>query len=313
MKILIVGAGGVGGYLGARLINTGADVTFLVREGRRKQLEKEGLVVRSSFGDFTGPVKAIGSTELNADYDLVVLATKSYHLNDTVMNDLKKVMGEGCHIVPLLNGMQHIERLDAAFGRDAVFGGLCRISMVQEPDGTLRHLGAGQTYVFGKRGESGQDLLEAFREFALKGGLDFQVSADINQTMWEKFYTLVTLAGATCLMRAPIGCIASATEGRAFLADLFSEAASVAHQAGHTSSPAVYDFFSKQLSDPSSQLTASILRDLEAGNPIEADHLIGDFYRRGRAFGLPMPLFRLVWVHMESVLNRRENDAVHKG
>ncbi|MBX3596541.1 MAG: 2-dehydropantoate 2-reductase [Rhizobiaceae bacterium] len=309
MRILIAGAGGVGGYLGARLIEAGADVTFLVREARGKQLGEKGLVVRSEFGDFTNKVKTIGAADLGPDYDLVVVATKAYHLTDDLLKDLAKTKRDGCYVAPLLNGMQHMDRLDAVFGRETVFGGLCRISMVQEADGTLRHLGAGHTYVFGKRGKGGDNILDGLKAFAAKTKIDFSVSPDIDQTMWEKFYTLVTLAGATCLMRAPIGCIASAMEGRAFLADLFSEAAGVAHQAGHTSPPGVYSFFLKQLSDPASELTASILRDLEAGNAIEADHLIGDFYRRGRAFGLPMPLFRIIWIHMEATLARRERQA----
>ncbi len=306
MKILIIGAGGVGGYLGARLLQAGADVTFLVRENRKRQMDERGLIVRSPLGDFSGPVRAISGSELEPVYDIVVLATKAYHLNADLLGDLKKVMREGCYILPLLNGMQHMDWLDAAFGREAVFGGLCRISMVLEDDGALRHLGGGDNYVFGKRGDGGGDLLDSLKDLASKSRLDFHVSPDIEQAMWEKFFTLVTFAGATCLMRAPIGCIVSTTEGRAFIFELLNEAVGVAREAGYTSPPSVYHFFGKRLLDPSSQLTSSLLRDIEAGNPIEADHLIGDFYRRGRTFGLPMPLFRLAWVHMESVLNRRE-------
>lgn len=309
MKTLIVGAGGVGGYLGARMIEAGADVTFLVREGRRKQLSDAGLIVKSEFGDFSQAVKTVSRDEVGADYDLVVLAVKAYHLDDDLMSDLEKTRREGCYIAPLLNGIKHMDRLDAAFGKEAVLGGLCRLAITQDETGALIHLGAGHSYVFGTRGSGGQEQLSELAKALGPAKIDLQISPDIDQAMWDKFYTLVTLAGATCLMRAPIGCIASALEGRAFLSDLYSEAAGVSHAAGYTSSAALYDFFLKQLSDPDSTLTASILRDLEAGNQIEADHLIGDFYRRGRAFGLPMPLFRLVWVHMESALHRREREA----
>lgn len=309
MKVLIVGAGGVGGYFGARLIEAGADVTFLVRENRRNQLRQSGLMVRSEFGDFEGKVATISREDLAADYDLVVVATKAYHLDEDLLADLQKTRREGSYIVPLLNGMLHMDRLDAAFGREAVFGGLCRISMVQETDATLRHLGAGHTYVFGKRGNGGAEILDELTRLAANVSIDFSVSPDIDQTMWEKFFTLVTLAGATCLMRAPVGCISSTLEGRGFLVDLYAEAASVAHRAGHPAPPDVYNLFQGHLTDPTSGLTASILRDLEAGNPIEADHLLGDFYRRGRALGLPMPLFKMVWIHMQSVLIRREREA----
>lgn len=309
MRILIMGAGGVGGFLGARLLEAGADVTFLVREGRSKQLAENGLVLKSGLGDFSGPVKAITLKAVEPEYDLIVLAIKAYHMDDGVMADLTRTRREGSYIVPLLNGLRHMDQLDAAFGRENVFGGLCRLAMTQEPDGTLRHLGGGEHYVFGKRGQGGDAVLDTVSGLLENAAINFQISGDISQAMWEKFFPLATLAGATCLMRAPVGCIASAMDGKSFMSDLYSEAAAVSRAAGHTSSPAHYDAFLEMLIDQGSPLTASLLRDLEAGNPIEADHLIGDFYRRGRAAGLPMPLFKLVWIHLQAALERRDRES----
>jgi 2-dehydropantoate 2-reductase len=124
--------------------------------------------------------------------------------------------------------------------------------------------------------------------------------------MWEKFFSLATLAGVTCLMRSSIGCVASSIEGRAFIADVYSEAAAVAHAYGFTPPPVNYATYLKQLTDPTSEFTASMLRDLESGNQVEADHILGDLYRRGRATGLPMPLFKIIWIHMEATLLRIE-------
>lgn len=199
-----------------------------------------------------------------------------------------------------------MESLDHVFGQGNVLGGLCRIAAILEPDNIIHHLGFDPILVIGARNQKGKDIVDSFKTIAGNANFDFQVSNRIEHAMWEKFFSLATFSGVTCIMRSPIGCVASSVEGRAFIADVYSEAAAVAHAYGFTPTPVAYDTDLKQLTDPTSELTASMLRDLESGNPIEADHIIGDLYLRGRAAGLPMKLFKIIWIHMEATLLRLE-------
>ena len=138
MKILVLGAGGIGGYFGGRLAQAGADVTFLVRAKRREQLASEGLKVASPLGDFTIPVKTVTAEELGGGHDLVLFTCKAYDL-DSAMDALAPAMQGGAVLVPMLNGLAHFERLDARFGAANVMGGTCQINVMLKPDGTVFH------------------------------------------------------------------------------------------------------------------------------------------------------------------------------
>ena len=137
------------------------------------QLVRSGLVLKSGEGDFTGPVTTVLRENLSPDYDLVVLATKSYHMSDELCADLTKLHHNDCFFLPLLNGMRHMDGLDASLSKDAVLGGYCRVSMTIGEDGVLRHLGGGHEYVTGARTLAGQAMIERLKAFVGTTPVDF--------------------------------------------------------------------------------------------------------------------------------------------
>ncbi|HEY6940603.1 2-dehydropantoate 2-reductase [Dokdonella sp.] len=303
MRILILGAGAIGGYYGARLIETGADVSFLVRAARARQLAREGLRVHASRGDFTRPVRAL--ERIDRAYDLVIVSTKAYDLGAAI-DALRPAVGPSTLVLPLLNGIAHLDALDAAFGADRVLGGLCHISVTLEPDGAIRQFGALERLTFGdRRGAAVRaDVASTLRAL----GDAVVESADILAAMWDKFAFIATLAGATCLMRGSVGDIVAVVDGAALVARLHGECCAVAAASGHAPTPASIASAQSILTARGSPLKASMLRDLERGARTECEHILGDLRQRAHALELDVPLLIAALAHLrvyESALAAR--------
>ena len=306
MRVLVLGAGGIGGYFGGRLAEAGADVTFLVRPRRAAQLAADGLVVKSPHGDLNRPVRTIGAEALAGDgrYDLILLTCKAYDLDPAIAAIAPAVTG-GATVLPMLNGMRHLDRLDAAFGADQVLGGLCHIAATLTEAGEVRHLNKMHALTLGPRQPGQAALVAAFADTAAKARFDLRISEDPIQDMWEKFVLLATMAGMTCLMRANVGQIMQADDGEALMTEALAEADSVASAAGHASRPARLAAARATLTERGSSFAASMLRDVERGGPTEAAHVVGDLLTRARAAGLPAPLLRTAWCHLQAYEARR--------
>lgn len=303
MRILMVGAGAVGGYYGGRMLEAGLDVTFLVRPRRQGQLAAAGLVITSPTGDLRCPVPTVLAEAIDRPWDLVILSCKEYDL-DGAIAAMRPAVGPATLVLPLLNGMRHLERLDLTFGGERVLGGFCALAVTLDGEGVVRHLSNFHHFVVGARQSGQQTAVEALA--ALLGPVKAQcrASSDIIQEMWEKWVFLASTAAATCLLRGSIGDIIAGGGGDTMLA-LLAEAQAVAGSAGHAARPTVLANTTKMLTDGDSTMTASMLRDLEGGGPVEADHVIGDLIRRGTAAGLAMPLFSLAYLHLKTYEARR--------
>lgn len=295
MRILFLGAGGVGGYFGGRLMEAGADVTFLVRPRRHAQLMENRLVVVSPHGDIRMPAQTI--TKARQPYDLVVLACKAYDL-DSAIDTLRPAMGPDSTLMPLLNGLNHMTLLDETFGADRVMGGLCHMPITLEPDGTIRHLSPIHRLIFGARSPSQRLVVDKLASAFAPTKVDWQQSDSIMQDLWEKFVFLTTLAAGTCLMRGPIGRINRQPGGTAFLEGLLAECTAVAAAAGHQPRPAVMADYRSQLTDADSEVNASMARDVGQGKRTEAEHILGDMARRAKAKGLATPLLDMALLHL---------------
>lgn len=281
MRILVVGAGAIGGYYGGRLLEAGRDVTFLVRRRRAAELAVSGLTIRSVRGDVALPnPPTVLADELCEFYDLILLSCKAYDL-DGALAALAPAVGTATAIVPLLNGMRHLDELDRRFGTERVLGGQCLIASTLDPQGSVIHLNDSDHLTFGERDRRGSDRVVAIAAAMAGAKFDARASDDILQSMWEKWVFLATLAGSTCLMRASVGDIAQAPEGTPFVLALFAECAAVAQANGHPPRAAFIARSRATLSTANSPLTASMLRDIERNAAIEADHIVGDLIRRG--------------------------------
>lgn len=319
MRILVVGAGSIGGYLGGRLLHAGRDVTFLVREHRAAQLARTGLAIRSPLGDLDLPAPpTITAEALHEPFDLILLSVKAYDL-DGAMDSFAPAVGPQTLILPLLNGMRHLDLLDERFGADRVLGGQVVISTVLDADGRIVQLGEVQNLSFGARDGSRSERLEAIESALAGAGFEARLSEAIVQEMWEKWVFIATGAGITCLMRASIGDIVAADAGDLALT-LLDECAAIASGQGFAPRPAAMQSSRTTFTTPRSELTASMLRDIERGAPIEAEQIVGDLLRRGQREdqheASPSPLLRVAYAHLKSYEARRtrtQMTGVEKG
>jgi len=301
MRILVVGAGAVGGYFGGRLIQSGADVTFLVRERRARQLAETGLAIRSPNGDLDLTPTLVTADQLHDAADLVLLSCKAYDL-EAAMQSVASAIGPETAILPLLNGMRHLDILAARFGESAVLGGQCVISSTLDDAGRILHLNASDALTYGECDGSLSPRVEAIQACFTAARFESRLSPDILQDMWEKFVFLAALAGITCLMRTTIGDIVKA--GAADLATgLLDECASVAASVGFPPRDEARARFLAMLTEPGSGITASMLRDIERGGATEGDHILGDLLRRAHEGSTP--LLRIAVAHLAAYEVRR--------
>lgn len=308
MRTLIVGAGALGGYFGGRLLQAKRDVTFLVRPRRAAELEKTGLIIRSPAGDAAiSPVPYTLAEKITSPFDVVVVACKAYDLAAT-MESFAPAVGPDTAIVPLLNGMRHLDQLSARFGEQRVLGGQCLISATLDQNGAVLHFSDLHTLAFGERDGSRSPRVDAIA--AAFGGANFHAHATdiILQEMWEKWIFIATLAGITCLMRAAIGDIVAA--GATDLARaLYGECVAIATREGHPPRAAAAERSRTILTAPGTATMASMLRDIERHAPTEADHIIGDLLGRGADQSLASPLLTIVQAHLKSYDARRLREA----
>jgi 2-dehydropantoate 2-reductase len=311
MRILVLGAGAIGGYYGGRLLEAGAaDIGFLVRPGRKAQLERDGLVIESRWpGNFTHrPVRTLLAEQVRADepgWDLVLLTCKAYDL-DAAIDAIRPAVGESTAVLPLLNGMSHLDRLQEEFGSGRVLGGLAAISVTLGADGGIRHLAPMQHIAFGELDGSMSARVEALRAAFARTPIKTEATGKIIDAMWEKLVVLGSLAAATVLMRANIGEIGRAPGGEAWLLRLLERSAAAASGNGHpVRASVVNDTMGAAFRDPNSALTASMLRDLEAGGPIEADHILGFLLDAVRRAGVPDGMHEAAYLHAKAYENRR--------
>jgi 2-dehydropantoate 2-reductase len=297
MRILVVGAGAVGGYFGARLQQAGRDVTFLVRPKRAEEISATGLHIVSPHGDLTLHPKTVTAGKLAGPYDLILLSVKSYTLPEA-MNDFAPALGPETMILPALNGMRHMDLLDERFGRGAVLGGVCMVVTELDEEGRIRQLTDFQSLIYGERDGSNTLRLERVDEALRGAGFDAAVSSHILEDMWQKWVQLATVGAMTCLMRANIGEIASIPGGAELSVSVLGESAAVASACGYPQSQEFLKKMTGQLNNQSSTLTTSTYRDLKKGLPVEVDTILGDLIDRGRKRGVVTPILEAAFVNL---------------
>ena len=303
MKILVLGAGGIGGYFGGRLAQAGVDTTFLVRPKRREQIAADGLVIESPNGNARIDAKTVLAEDLRPGYDLVLFTCKAYDL-DSAMDAIAPAMAPGCAVLPMLNGLAHLDRLDARFGAAAVMGGTCQINVGLAPDGTVRHMEPLNRLLFGERDKAKSPRAQALSEALAKTPIDWTWSEDILQDMWEKVTFLAALAASTCLFRGNIAEIMAAPEGRAIVLRCFEANVAIARAEGHPPGETILKWAAERLTRPGPQ-SASMLRDMEAGKPVEADHIVGHMLALARKHGIDDTVLAMAHTHLKTYEARR--------
>ena len=279
MRILVVGAGAIGGYFGGRLLQAGRDVTL-----------KNPPTVQAD--------------KLAEKFDVVLLSCKAFDLDEAIKS-FASAVGPQTAIIPMLNGMLHLDVLDKKFGHERVLGGLCAIAVTLNEHREIVQLAPMQSLGFGERDGKLSDRVRAIAEVMASGKFGAAASEQIIHDMWEKWVFLASLAASTCLMRAPVGDILAAPGGKDFILGMLDECSAVATAEGHTPSGPFFERARGMLTADGSQLTASMFRDIRAGARVEADHVVGDMVARGDAAKVPVPKLRTAYTHLKAYEKQR--------
>jgi 2-dehydropantoate 2-reductase len=305
MRILVVGAGAIGGYFGGRLLQAGRDVTFLVRPRRAAELASAGLVIKSPNGDatLTNP-PVVQADKLTEKSDVVLLSCKAFDLDDAIKS-FAPAVGSSTAIIPVLNGMRHLDVLDQKFGAERVLGGLCAIAATLNEKRDVVHLQPMQSINYGERDGRLSDRVKAIDEAFKSGITGAGASQNIMQDMWEKWVFLSTLAAATSLMRSSVGDVLAVPGGKDFLLGMLDETSETAAASGYAPGGPFFERAKGMLTTEGSPMTASMFRDIKAGLPVEADHVIGDLIARADAAKVPVPKLRIAYTHLKAYEKQR--------
>ncbi len=279
MKILIVGAGGIGGYFGAKLMQAGADISFLLRDKRHKLIQAQGLTVETPKGNFTVQPKSLTADQLESDYDLIILAPKAFDLEDS-LKSLARASTQGV-LLPFLNGLSHIEALDRQFGKARVMGGVAHIAAMITDTGAVKQLTDLHMLTVGHRAPEHEALARAFIGLCKQADFDSAYSENIEQVLWDKWVFLASLAGMTTLCRGAVGEIVATPYGAELSLAMYEECCSIAKACGHAIGDTPRAKAREMLTKVGSPFTASMLRDLISGQRTEHAHILGQMISKG--------------------------------
>lgn len=296
MRILVVGAGATGGAFGTLLQEAGRDVTYLVRPRKQEVLRRDGLRFISPTADRTHPVKTITAPDGSEAFDLILITVKATGF-DAVLGELGTFVGPGTSIVPILNGMAHVDRLEQLYPGQ-VLGGLARIVATLDGDVVRQQVPLTSLTVGGLNGNPVPPEISEALEVP---GVDFSVADDILGALWDKWAFIAAAGIINCLFRAPVGRILEAG-GQSRILEAISETEAVAAAAGHPVADAAHAQAVGILTEPGSAFTSSLYRDLSAGLPSEAEHILGDLARRARDLNVPTPLLDLTLIQIKAGL-----------
>ncbi|MFC6670794.1 ketopantoate reductase family protein [Marinobacterium aestuariivivens] len=304
MKILIVGAGAIGGLFGTFLHRHGVDLQFLLRPARKALIDAEGLGVELPSEHLHIQPHTLTTEQLGPDYDLVILSNKAYAL-DAVIADVAPAVGEHTLILPLLNGLRHLEVLDEAFGQSRVLGGIAMTVATLSTATQVQVSNAYSSLTLGARLPEQCARVEAIGQLLGDAGIDCRLSDDILGAMWDKFCRMAALGAANCLLQGTVGEYMQSRNGGEIALQLFRECTETASAAGHPLDTQAIKGFERALTNPKSAFNSSMYRDMQAGLPIEGEHLVGDMLRRAEAAGIACPMLTVANAVLETYSARR--------
>jgi 2-dehydropantoate 2-reductase len=305
MRTLFVGAGATGGYFGGRMAEAGKDVSFLVRPRRAATLAERGLRIKSPAGESLIKPRLLTADTLDGPYDVVVLAVKSYTLQDA-LRDAAPAIGPDTVVVPLLNGMRHLTTLTEAFGPDRAYGGVCMIHAALDDDGGVVQINGIHRLLFGRADGEDDDRVDAVTEALSGAGFSTVASPDIIHDMWEKWVFLASIGAATTLFRASIGEINATPGGAQLTSAIAAESTAIAVAAGHPPRASARAFLRAGMVT-TERTTSSMYRDMAAGAPVEADTILGDFVAEAQRLGVPAPLLSAAYANLAIYAARRHS------
>ncbi|APH05430.1 ketopantoate reductase family protein [Bacillus weihaiensis] len=300
MRVLVVGAGAVGGYFGGRLVENRVDVTFLVRERRQRELKEKGLVIQSVHGDFTfKPQTIISGQEVPFLFDVILVGTKSYHFKQAI-EDISPYVSEETLIIPMLNGIKHLHDLETVFPKRNIAGGLCFVESTVGSKGEILQTSGAHQFVFGER--SGQDTERIKKVEELFSGTKATIikSQTIMKDMWHKYMFITGLSGITTLFRSSIGPIRNAEYGLEMIQEIFYEIGRIMRVTGAPIDDEIEVSQIKKIKEMDETMKSSMQRDMEKNAQIEADHLQGYLLELAEKHRIETPYLRMIYSNLHT-------------
>ncbi len=299
MKILVLGAGALGGFYGGWLAEQGAEVTFLVRPARKARLDADGLVIESPIAPLRRKVKAVTADSVKPDADIVLLTCKAYDLDDALAA-VSPAMGPQTAILPILNGMAHIDRLAAEFGANRVIGGLAKIQATLGPDGRILHMNDWNEIIFGELDGRLSERVRRLESLFPKPQIRAKAVSNIREELWKKLVHLSTVATVTTLTRQALGTVNTTADGPWLIETTLGAAARVSAAEGYPMTPEFMTAYRATFASAGSAYKASMLRDMEKGNRAEGEHILGYMRDRAAAHGIDAPIFRIAAANVQA-------------
>jgi 2-dehydropantoate 2-reductase len=303
MRLLVVGAGSTGGYFGGRLAEAGRDVTFLVRPARAAQLRESGLCITSPHGDATLHPKLVMAEAVTQAFDAVLLTVKGFQL-EAALDDIAPAIGPATMILPVLNGMRHMDIIASRFSRPNLVGCALKVATLLDDEGRIVQLAPLQDLAYGELDGSLTSRIRALDAFMHGADIGARLSTEIGREMWEKWIMLAALGAITCLMRGTIGEIEACPGGAPFALRLLDEVVTIVKAVGEPPSETFVTSARKQLTAKASPFASSMFRDLQRGRRIEVEEIVGDLLRRGDQAGIAAPLLSAACVHLRVYQNK---------
>jgi 2-dehydropantoate 2-reductase len=305
VKILIVGAGATGGYFGALLTLAGRDVTFLVHPHRAEVLRTNGLRIIANGDTSVVKPQLLTADKLTESSDLVVLSVKATALRSAI-NDLAPAVGPETMIVPFLNGIGHLDDLEARFGADNVLGGVVKVATQLNEAGDIVQVAPSASLLIGALDGRVTSRIHAAHGALDGAGFDAGISYNITAAMWHKWVFIATVGALTCLMRSSVGDIVAESGGSDLATSILAEAAAVASAAGYQLPADELGNTTHMITETGSKFTSSMFRDVADHRHTEVEHILGDLTLQARDLTVPTPLLDLATLHLRVYERRME-------
>jgi 2-dehydropantoate 2-reductase len=294
MEIGVIGAGGVGGYFGAKLAISGYDVVFLARGENLKAMRHHGLKIKSIHGDFSvNPVRVTDKYGDLADAEFILLSTKAWQVRE-VAESLKGIIRKDAVVLPLQNGVMAYEELSGVLGSEHALQGLCRIFSKIEAPGVILHMGFDPLIIFGENNNEITDRITRLKDIFDRSRLQSRITTDIHSEVWKKFINICA-SGLLAVTHSTYGQLREMKETRRLMQDLFSEIYALAIKIGICIEP---EFLGKTMDFVDSYAydsTSSLTRDVWEGKPSELEYQNGTVVRLGEKYGVPTPVNKFIY------------------
>ena len=301
MRVLVLGAGAVGGYFGGRMAEAGMDVTFLVREKKKRKLEKKGLIIKSPKGDFASSPNLVTIDKLDSIYDVILFTNKAYDLDEILRSPFP--VKDGAIIIPLLNGYAHMEQLRNKFPKAHLFGGIAHIFSTLNEEGEIHHFNDIHSLTFGHLSKADETVGRRFFDSCSSANFSIKYSDNIIVDLWHKWVLITTVAGATTLFNATIGEIASTKHGISFITNLHDECINIAKSEKIQVRDDELAQQRRFLSDKESTWNSSMRRDMVNKYKIESAHIFLELIKIADKNNVLCPSLKTVTINGEIYMN----------